>query len=94
MRERRGRAGRGKGLFGIFRRPAEGEEVEETVKGEGDEGEKVVIFAPGALYEVLPLWVAEGSECEGELPFSIPSDTFYTYPSSNPRSTPVSPWFV
>jgi hypothetical protein len=27
---------------------------------------RVVIFAPGAVYEVLPLFVAEGSGCEGE----------------------------
>ncbi len=30
-------------------------------KGEG----RVMIFAAGALYEILPLWVAKGSKCEG-----------------------------
>jgi len=54
---------------------AEEEEEEKQAAAEG-EGEKkkekakdenlVVIFAPGALYEVLPLWVAEGSDCVGE----------------------------
>lgn len=53
--------GEGKGLFAVFDKKA-GEGKEGV---EGDEG-KIVIFAPGALYEVLPLWVADGSECEGE----------------------------
>ena len=53
--------GVGKGLFAVFDKKA-GEGKEGV---EGDEG-KIVIFAPGALYEVLPLWVADGSECEGE----------------------------
>lgn len=60
--------GEGKGLFAVFKRPV-GEEVIETTVGieEGEDEDKVVMFAPGALYEVLPLWVAQGSECEGEL---------------------------
>jgi hypothetical protein len=32
-----------------------------------EDGEKVVIFSPGALYGILPLWVAEGSQCESKL---------------------------
>ncbi|KAI1495533.1 hypothetical protein F5X99DRAFT_422846 [Biscogniauxia marginata] len=28
---------------------------------------KVITFAPGAIYPVLPLWVAEGSSCESTL---------------------------
>ncbi|KAI0594878.1 hypothetical protein F4775DRAFT_415882 [Biscogniauxia sp. FL1348] len=39
--------------------------------GQGQEeqvdDEMVVIFAPGVLYPILPLWVAEGSECESTL---------------------------
>ncbi|KAI1487102.1 hypothetical protein F5X96DRAFT_681508 [Biscogniauxia mediterranea] len=42
-----------------------------NLAGEGREeqvdAEKVVIFAPGVLYPILPLWVAEGSECESTL---------------------------
>lgn len=66
--------GDGKGLFAVFRKAGEGEEVERTVWEEegAQNGERVVIFAPGALYEILPLWVAEGSECEGECK-SLPS---------------------
>ena len=68
--------GEGKGLFAVFKRPAEGEETVGGTVGveEGADEDKVVIFAPGALYEVLPLWVAEGSECEGE--FSVPTSLF------------------
>ena len=60
--------GEGKGLYAVFKKPVGKEEVAGTVGvGEGEDADKVIIFAPGALYEVLPLWVAEGSECEGEL---------------------------
>ncbi|KAK3486918.1 uncharacterized protein B0T23DRAFT_236974 [Neurospora hispaniola] len=41
-------------------------EEEEREWREGDVN-RVVIFAPGALYENAPLWVAEGSECEETL---------------------------
>ena len=30
--------------------------------------EKIVVFAAGAVYEVLPLWVSKGSNCERESP--------------------------
>lgn len=30
------------------------------------DSDKVVIFAPGALYHVLPLWVAADSQCQGK----------------------------
>ncbi|KAK4206737.1 Glucarate dehydratase [Rhypophila decipiens] len=33
----------------------------------GVDDKRIVIFAPGALYETLPLWVAEGSGCDSEL---------------------------
>lgn len=35
------------------------------------EEHRVAIFAPGAMYGILPLWVAEGSECEGRWPVSL-----------------------
>lgn len=41
-------------------------EEEEKEWRKGDE-QRVVIFAPGAVYENAPLWVAEESECEGML---------------------------
>ncbi|KAL2127607.1 hypothetical protein VTI74DRAFT_10432 [Chaetomium olivicolor] len=71
--------GKGKGLFAVYEKHKDGDEegVKGTVKvpaleesGEewrkGDEG-RVVVFAPGAVYEVAPLWVAAGSDCEDAL---------------------------
>lgn len=45
-------------LFGVFDK--EGKPVVDE-----EEGGEMVMFAPGAVYETLPLWVAEGSGCEG-----------------------------
>ncbi|KAK1773091.1 hypothetical protein QBC45DRAFT_398334 [Copromyces sp. CBS 386.78] len=45
----------------------EEEEEEEEKEWRSKDGERVVIFAPGAVYENAPLWVAEGSECEETL---------------------------
>ncbi|KFA60737.1 hypothetical protein S40285_04716 [Stachybotrys chlorohalonatus IBT 40285] len=67
--------GPGKGLFGVFKKPTEEEEkIKETVtfseEGENKRGkdeDMVVIFAPGALYEVLPLWTAGDSPCKDDL---------------------------
>lgn len=78
--------GEGKGLFAVFEKK-KGEEGAEGAEGEaaaesavektGDE-DKIVIFAPGALYEVLPLWVADGSDCEGKSrSLSIPLSVCY-----------------
>lgn len=43
----------GKGLFAVYR------------KARAPKNHKVVIFAPGAIYETLPLWVAESNDCKG-----------------------------
>lgn len=68
--------GPGKGLFAVYQKPGEGESVKKTAKlPDPDKAEKLrpldekktVIFAPGAVYETLPLWVAEGSKCEDTL---------------------------
>ncbi|KAK0707883.1 hypothetical protein B0H67DRAFT_588843 [Lasiosphaeris hirsuta] len=68
--------GEGRGLFAVYEKPLEGQTVSETVKVSESpvaaalrplDKKKVVIFAPGALYEVLPLWVAEGSDCADSL---------------------------
>ncbi|KAK7973811.1 hypothetical protein PG989_015659 [Apiospora arundinis] len=45
----------GKGLFAVYR------------KARAPKDHKVIIFAPGAIYETLPLWVAEGSDCKTTL---------------------------
>lgn len=51
--------GPGKGLFGVFAKPGTGETASASVE------DKIVIFAPGALYETLPLWLVQDSGCEG-----------------------------
>ncbi len=69
--------GEGKGLFAVYGKPQkEGSRVlntinvprETPVPGEWRERDanRIMVFAPGALYEVLPMFVAEGSDCEGE----------------------------
>ncbi|KAF3760902.1 hypothetical protein M406DRAFT_222572, partial [Cryphonectria parasitica EP155] len=64
--------GPGKGLFAVFDTPGKAETVESLADLVGYDlrsldGKRVVIFAPGAVYENLPLWVAEDSECEDAL---------------------------
>lgn len=62
----------GKGLFAVYDKPKKAQRVMGTANLEEDQDEdrtwdaqRIVIFAPGAIYENLPLWVAEGSGCEG-----------------------------
>ncbi|KAK3381823.1 hypothetical protein B0H63DRAFT_214299 [Podospora didyma] len=65
--------GPGKGLFAVYEKPVSDDDVvRNTVRIPATpifaalrplDKKKVVIFAPGALYETLPLWVAEGSDC-------------------------------
>ncbi|KAK1998394.1 hypothetical protein LX36DRAFT_529425, partial [Colletotrichum falcatum] len=70
--------GEGRGLFALFDKPASAagggapaaRPVVVPPEGEGDvdralDGGRVAIFAPGALYHVLPLFVADGSDCQG-----------------------------
>lgn len=65
--------GPGKGLFGVYNKPGEGERVTGMAQfttvddARPSDPELVVIFAPGAVYETLPLWVAEASNCEGSI---------------------------
>ncbi|KAL2172336.1 hypothetical protein VTG60DRAFT_6175 [Thermothelomyces hinnuleus] len=69
--------GPGKGLFAVYPRPAPGTRVMKTIKVPDEvpvsaewrakDDRRVALFAPGAIYEQLPLWVAEGSECEEQL---------------------------
>lgn len=50
--------------------------------------EKVMIFAPGALYEILPLWVARQSSCEGETFHFLRTSKFV--PSSSKQNLPLT----
>ena len=58
-------------LFSVYEKPkAEGVRNSEPkwAPAKGDDipdEEKVLIFPAGAIYEILPLWVAKGSNCEG-----------------------------
>jgi hypothetical protein len=67
--------GEGKGLFAVYEKPKDSQHkiqniVKFPTKGMAPalrplDKKKVVLFAPGALYELLPLWVAESSNCKG-----------------------------
>lgn len=66
----------GKGLYAVYKVPIPGTRALHTVKipketpvseeWRARDEDRLVMFAPGALYEMLPIWVAEGSMCEGE----------------------------
>jgi hypothetical protein len=60
--------GNDKYLFGVYGKPRKSNEkiLRQAKIGEHEDHEKIILFAPGALYEILPLWVAEGSGCDGE----------------------------
>ncbi|KAK4139264.1 uncharacterized protein C8A04DRAFT_40860 [Dichotomopilus funicola] len=69
--------GEGKGLFALYPRPAPGTRVMHTItipkevpvpeEWRERDNTRVLLFSPGAVYETLPLWVAEGSDCEATL---------------------------
>jgi hypothetical protein len=108
--------GPGKGLFAVYMRPMPGTRVLHTVKvpeapvtpeWRARDEVRVAIFAPGALYEVAPLWVAEGSKCEGKssfFPLNCVDDCwvganighlqarFSTSPSTAPSLSTVAWW--
>ena len=44
--------------------------TQQSSRGDGEDKDKIILFAAGAIYETLPLWVAEAGECQGE--FSSP----------------------
>ncbi len=70
-----------KWFFAVLEKPKGDETITGTVKpqptpAEGDgvgaqdlrtvpDKDKILFFAAGAIYEMLPLWVAEGSKCKG-----------------------------
>lgn len=63
-------------LYAVYDKPKKAQRVAGTANLDEEQdddhrewdAQRVVIFAPGAIYENLPLWVAEGSDCEGMLP--------------------------
>lgn len=66
--------GKGKGLYAVYEKPPKGEAAAGPAKipkktAVDDlrllDKNKIAIFAPGAIYETLPLWVAAGSDCKG-----------------------------
>ncbi|KAH6985635.1 hypothetical protein BKA56DRAFT_653937 [Ilyonectria sp. MPI-CAGE-AT-0026] len=73
--------GKGKALFAIFDKPKqEDDEVESVVEfpsadkmDRSQDGQRVAIFAPGALYGILPLWAAGTSDCKGKLIIKEPN---------------------
>ncbi|KAM5352179.1 hypothetical protein ACJ41O_004902 [Fusarium nematophilum] len=66
--------GEGKALFAILDKPqGEEDEMEKVVEfpaadkiDRSEDQQRVAIFAPGAIYRILPLWAAETSECKGK----------------------------
>lgn len=67
--------GEGKALFAVLEKPKNDEdEIEKVVEfpeadkvDRANDKDKVAVFAPGALYGILPLWTAEASECKGRI---------------------------
>lgn len=66
--------GKGKGLFAVFDKPeSDSATIEDVVEvpaadavDRSKDGDRIAIFAPGALYHVLPLWLADDSNCKGK----------------------------
>lgn len=77
--------GEGKGLFAVYDKPVGDAPVADTVKfsekgaADADLEKRVVLFAPGALYDVLPLWVADKSDCEGRRPHPSDFSIFFSF---------------
>ncbi|KAJ4395870.1 hypothetical protein N0V93_000084 [Gnomoniopsis smithogilvyi] len=62
--------GPGKGLFAVLDKSGKEDTTEtkqESDKSPSLDEDKIVMFAPGAVYETLPLWLAQDSACEGAL---------------------------
>lgn len=53
-------------VFAVYDKPnAEGEKISrQAQRDEGTDENKILLFAAGAIYEILPLWVAAASACE------------------------------
>ena len=71
-----------KRFMALVAKSKDGERVDEgNLEGLPD-GEKLLIIAPGELYNFLPLWVSKNSECEGMSSFPSPPLTSRTTPAS------------
>lgn len=67
--------GEGKGLFAVYEKPVDADDKIRNVVKFASKGmtpglrpldkKKIVLFAPGAVYDILPLWVADESSCKG-----------------------------
>lgn len=57
-------SGTGKGLFAVLEKA--GKDEKESEDSTSQDEDKIVLFAPGAVYETLPLWLAQDSGCEGK----------------------------
>lgn len=61
----------GKALFAVFDKPTEASEKVENIVDFSSPADraldesKIMVFAPGAIYHILPLWAAGGSDCKG-----------------------------
>ena len=65
---------KGKPLFAVFQKPTEvNAKVNDTVDVSSPvdrslDEDKIMVFAPGAIYHILPLWAAGGGgDCQGNL---------------------------
>lgn len=68
--------GKGKGLFAVYEKPQDTKTQakatadlslpEKEPKARAQDDKRITIFAPGALYEILPLFVAGDSDCKGQ----------------------------
>lgn len=73
--QQKDKEGDGRYLFAIYDKPKkEGDKVSATAKlsapgedGKSSDDDRVMMFAAGAIYSTLPLWVAKGSDCQGML---------------------------
>lgn len=67
-----------KRFLAVVRKSKDGERVdEESVEGIPD-SERLLIIAPGELYNFLPLWVSQNSECEGMSSSGCPSPSIHS----------------
>jgi hypothetical protein len=58
-------------MFAVLDKPKGDEKVSTTRAAmgstpDGGDKDKILFFAAGSIYEILPLWVAEGSKCQGK----------------------------
>lgn len=96
IKDQKNKEGDSKWLFGVYEKPKAGEANRgRTGQAAGTPGvlldpmgqNLVVLFAAGAIYDILPLWVAKKSDCEGYL---LDLERY----SSTPKDEGVVAWVV